>query len=78
MSEKAYKEYPHHLDNPDNIRLIKALRDLTKSEKKLLKARALRFWIRDNPKINLFTYLYYRIKDRELINQITKELGGSY
>ena len=79
MSEQAYKEYPHHLENPENIKLIQKLRDLTKTEKKLIKARAFRMWVQNNSKINLFTYFYYRIKDRELIKLIHKELsGGSY
>ena len=70
MSQKAYEEYPHHLDNSKNIKLIKAIRSLTKSEEKLIKARALRIWIENNPKINLITYPYYRIKERKMIKEI--------
>ena len=69
-NEAGYKNYPHHLDNPENIKLIKAIRSLTKSEKKLIKARALRIWVENNPKINLITYLYYRIKERKIIKKI--------
>jgi len=72
---KTYKEYPHHLENPKNVRLVKSFRDLNKSEKKLLKARAFRIWVQGNKKINLFTYLYYRIKERKTIKMIRETLG---
>lgn len=45
MSEKTYREYPHHLENPENIKLIKRYRNLTKLEKKLLKKMKLKHWI---------------------------------
>lgn len=75
-SEQTYREYPHHLDNPDSVKIIKSLRNLTKSEERLIKAKALRIWIKNTPQVNLFTYLYYRIRDRKLIKQIIKRLGN--
>ncbi len=74
-SEEAYRNYPHHLDNPDNIRLIQSRRRLTKAEKKLIKSRVMRIWVESNPKINILTYFYYRIKDRAIIKMINDRYG---
>ena len=74
FTEQSYRDYPHHLDNPNNIKLIKRFRDLTKAEKKLLKARSFRIWVESNPKINLFTYFYYRIKERQTIKMIREKV----
>lgn len=72
FDEASYIKYPHHLDNPENIKLIKAFRKLCKSEKKLIRARIFKIWVKSNPKINLFNYLYYRLKDRKKIKQMIK------
>ncbi len=74
MSEQTYKEYPHHLDNPKNIKLIKALRSLSKSKKRLIKQKSLRIWVEQNPKVNVLNYPYYRYKDRAKIKELRKEL----
>jgi len=57
MSEEAYKKYPHHLDNPENIKIIRRLglsnKKLEKTHRNLIKQKAFRIWVQNNPKINL-------------------------
>lgn len=43
-------------------RLEKSLKKLAKAEKNLIKARSLRIWVENNPKINLLNYHYYKFK----------------
>jgi len=43
-------------------RLRKSIKSLNKAEKKLMKARAERIWIENNPHIHIFNYPYYKLK----------------
>ena len=45
-------------------RVLKAIRGVNKSSKKLSNARGSREMVQNNPKINLITYPYYEIKRR--------------
>lgn len=42
-------------------RLIKSLKSLEKTEKKLIKAREERIWIENNPHIHLLNYPFYKL-----------------
>lgn len=77
FSQQGYEDHPHHLDNPANIVRIKRFRDLTKSEKKLIKAKALRIWVEQNKHVHILNYLYYKFKDRHIIKMIEERLGLS-
>ena len=42
-------------------RLIKSIKALNKSEKKLMKARAERIWIEQNTHIHILNYPFYKL-----------------
>ena len=75
FSQKEYEDYPHHLDNPNNIIRIERFRDLRKTEIKLIKNKGLRMWVEQNPHIHILNYPYYRFKDRKIIKMIWEKLG---
>lgn len=53
--------------NPFFLYFAGSLKKLRESEKRLIRARIWRIWIEENPKINLFNYFFYRIRDRKLL-----------
>ncbi len=42
-------------------RIMKSIKRLEKAEKKLLKARAERIWIENNPHIHILNYPFYKL-----------------
>ena len=45
-----------------NKRIIKSIRKLEKSSRKLAKAKSERIWIENNPHIHILNYPYYKLK----------------
>lgn len=55
------------------IRLGKSFLKLGRAIERKEKARAFRIWVEGNPKVHILNYLYYRIKERKVIQKIREE-----
>ncbi len=58
-------------------RFRRSFEKVEKANKKLIKSKAFRIWVENNPKIHILNYPYYRIKERAIIKGLIETIGGS-